>query len=153
MSFVLYHFFFYFYSLCSLHLNSDPHTSLPEYYIGLQWRSLSLYSASVAVLVSGILLLGYPGCGVIFPCTGTSSGQLRNPQVLAWVIVYLHMTSSPQTACFQLSVLLLDLTSRFQVYKYYISLTLTKLSNLYRFNSLLTGILLYFQSGPITVAK
>ena len=109
--------------------------------------------ASVAVLVSGILLLGYPGCGVIFPCTGTSSGQLRNPQVLAWVIVYLHMTSSPQTACFQLSVLLLDLTSRFQVYKYYISLTLTKLSNLYRFNSLLTGILLYFQSGPITVAK
>lgn len=47
VSFVLYNFFFYFYSLCSLHLNSDSHTSLPEYYIGLQWRSLSLYSVCI----------------------------------------------------------------------------------------------------------
>lgn len=109
--------------------------------------------ASVALLVSGILLLSYPGCGVLFPCTSTSSGQLRNPRVLSRVVVCLRMTSSPQTSCFQISVLLLDLTSRFPVYKYYISLTLTKLSNLYHINSLLTGILLYFQSGPITVAK
>lgn len=48
----------------------------------------------------------------------------------------------PKLLVFKYSVPLLDLMPRFQIYNYHISLTLAKLSNLYLFNSVFTGILL-----------